>query len=132
MNKTNIAEMLLVHGADPNLGCPFDVTALQKACERCNPHLVNMILHCGVNWKKERWLKKFVTGTNITCNSEINEHLYYWRTNVMDLQHLTRLAIRRILYENLAEKLNCLHIPQKLKGYILLSDIRTDNFDMTK
>ena len=129
MSKTEIAELLLVHGADPNLGSPFDVTALQKACERCNPHLVNLILHCGINWRKERWLRKFVTGTNITTDSEINEALNKWRTTVATLQHMCRIRVRTSLYECLKEKLESLSLPTKLKEYILFSDIRSDFYD---
>ncbi|KAJ8303835.1 hypothetical protein KUTeg_018628 [Tegillarca granosa] len=116
--KTEIAELFLVHGADPNLSSPFDITALQKACIRGNTHLVKLLLHCGIQWKKERWLpQENVQSLSFSGSIQIKDLILKWRSTVPSLQYLCRIRTRYFLEENLEYK---------------LSNIIYDSFDLNK
>ncbi|KAK6172646.1 hypothetical protein SNE40_016260 [Patella caerulea] len=56
LQKSRIAAILLKYGSDPSLGSPFDLTALHKLCQQSNFYLINLVLHCKTNWKRETWL----------------------------------------------------------------------------
>lgn len=123
--KTEIAELFLVHGADPNLSSPFDITALQKACIRGNTHLVKLLLHCGIQWKKERWLpQENVQSLSFSGSIQIKDLILKWRSTVPSLQYLCRIRTRYFLEENLEYKLSNIVIPKHLKDFILFSDLR--------
>ncbi|XP_025079780.1 ankyrin repeat domain-containing protein 61-like [Pomacea canaliculata] len=124
IDREDICKMLLSNGANPNLASPFDITALQKACRRGKTYLVNLMLNCGINWKRERWLQYYAAQQGeVTEFKEINKMLRRWKTEVVSLQAQCRIQIRRILEENLKQKLQYIPVPQKVRDYILLHDL---------
>ncbi|XP_046349946.2 ankyrin-3-like [Haliotis rufescens] len=124
LDKNDIAILLLAHGADPNLASPFDITALQKSCQRQKMNIAEMLLNCGIQWKRERWLKHFnqLQG-EITNDSKVNDLLREWRFTTTSLQKTCRIALRHILGENLQCKVSQLPIPEKIQDFLMLSDL---------
>lgn len=82
------------------------------------------MLNCGINWKRERWLQYYAAQQGeVTEFKEINKMLRRWKTEVVSLQAQCRIQIRRILEENLKQKLQDIPVPQKVRDYILLHDL---------
>lgn len=123
MDKTEIAELLLIAGADPNLSNPFGVSCLQKSMQRNNPRLTKVLLHCGLNKKKE--LSVMHKRNSVIC--EFNKILdltdFFRKTQPSTLQECCRDVIRHSFTVNLCTGLRTLAIPKSIKKYILLSDI---------
>lgn len=119
LEKHDFSQELLYHGADPNLASPFDITALQRACQKGKVSLVALMLRCGINWKRERWLKSFDL---LVCGKEIANLISEWKDDVVPLQALCRIQIRSNLSEQLRSKVSQLPVPQKVKGFLLLHD----------
>ncbi|KAK7090289.1 ankyrin-1-like [Littorina saxatilis] len=119
LGKTDMSRELISHGADPNLASPFDITALQRACQKGNVGLVNLLLSCGINWKRERWMSSYDT----SCRREVIELIHLWKDSVVSLQALCRIRVRNTIAEKLEWTLDRVVLPQKVRNYILLRDL---------
>lgn len=69
LGKADIAEVLLTHGADPYLECPYDTTIMCKACQRRMMSFVELMMSTSYKWRQERWL---TTDFNPTCIASRN------------------------------------------------------------
>lgn len=138
--KEDIALVLLRHGADVNLDCPFDVTILQKACQKNQLDLVEAILHTDICWQREGWLKldKYTSGyadltlledyeENIPMALHNKEQLYFkileMQHNPMTLARCCRRVLRHNLHGNMLSKLSTLCLPPRLKDFIMFKII---------
>lgn len=119
LEKFDFSKELLCEGADPNLASPFDITALQRACLKRQVNLVSLILPCGIDWKRERWLKHFDLAQ---CGREIAELISEWKDHVVPLQALCRMFIRSYLGEQLRGKVSRLPVPKKVQMFLLMQD----------
>ena len=81
--------------------------------------LINLMLNCGINWKRERWLTRF----DASSKREVTELIREWKDTVVPLQALCRIRVRNILEEELESKLSQIALPQKVRDYILLRDM---------
>ena len=136
LDKTELAILLVQHGADPSVDCPFDITILHKACQRQNATLVDVLLHSDIDWSKEAWMDidihssginpRLLTGYRrhvpmallahadwLTCLQEV-------RYSAAQLKQICRWHLRRHLGEKLAMKVVQLGIPTKLQEYVMM------------
>lgn len=123
MDKTEIAELLLISGADPNLSHPFGVSCLQKAVQKNNTRLTRILLHCGVNQEKEVNAMKRLSALIHEMNDVIDLTGLFWKTQPKTLQESCRHIIRKSLTVYVYVALQRLHIPKYIKDYLLLCDI---------
>ncbi|KAK3602164.1 hypothetical protein CHS0354_029169 [Potamilus streckersoni] len=122
LNKYDCIEALLIFGADPNKSCPFGITALQNAFRNQDPRVLELLLHCGIDWKREKWLDNLV----ISGNKNFQECVHLirtWRNSPSSLQNICRIFIRRRLGSNLFAKLQNVDLPFQLQKLLKLLDI---------
>ena len=141
LGKIDIAIVLLQHGSDVNAECPHDLTVLQKACTRRMPRLVDVLLHCGIDWHREEWLDLDIQQCGINTDTfMVNQptkglpfilmddlHLYLAistaRYGVPRLVERCRLVIRSAMQDKLYMKVKGLGLPRKLEDFIMLRDL---------
>ena len=122
LQKSKLAQFLINHGANPNISSPFDITALHLACRNQNYITVNLLLHSGIDWKRERWIEQ-VPYFQTYESAEIFHLLKVWRSQPMSLFNLSRITIRQHFKENLVSKIYQLQVPKVVKNFLLFSDI---------
>lgn len=136
LEKVQFAVMLLQHGSNPNTECPFDQTVLQKACEKKWKGLVDLLLHCELNWAHEAWLdtdihmsginpkllKGYIRNVPTALLSDVD--LYFRileaRCNPPRLMDICRCAIRKYLDCKLYLKLSATELPPRLQDFCML------------
>ena len=122
LKKSAFAQVLISHGANPNISSPFDVTALHLACKNLDFVTINLLLHSGINWKRERWIEQvsyFQTQEDI----EIFKLLKLWRCEPMSLVNLSRITLRQYFKDKLVSKIGCLKVPRTVKNFLLFSSV---------
>lgn len=122
LQKYDLAQVLISHGANPNLSSPFDITALHLACKHQNIVTVNLLLHSGIDWKRERWIEQ-VSYFQSLDDAELFQSLLLWRCKPMSLLNLSRISIRRHFKDRLLSKIHQLTVPKSVKNFLLFSDI---------
>lgn len=123
MDKTEIAELLLIAGADPNLSNPFGVSCLRKSMQKNNSRITEILLLCGLYKKKEMCNINKQYSFDREINEEVDLAYLLQKTNPNTLQQCCRDVIRRSFTVNLSIGLQRLDIPRSIKKYILLSDV---------
>ncbi|XP_061180482.1 poly [ADP-ribose] polymerase tankyrase-1-like [Saccostrea echinata] len=123
LGKTEIAELLLISGADPNLSNPFGVSCLQKAVQKNNTRLTEVLLHCGVNKKKEISIMKRQSSLIRQMDNLIDLTDLFTETQPKTLQACCRDVIRRCFTVNLYTALQKLNLPKYIKDYMLFCDV---------
>ena len=120
--------MLLSYGADPNLSSPFDMTALQFAYTNQYTQTAIMMLHCGIQWKRERWLK-YLTGVQVKEPNSIIGMIQSWKSEPVKLINLCRISVRKHYREKLFSVVDELKVPKRVKKFLLLRDLRMHEGD---
>jgi ankyrin repeat protein len=137
IGKAEVALLLLQCGADPNIECPHDITVLQKACRKEFLEIVDVVIHSGLDWEKEKWL--YIDIHNSGINKDLlveyeegdipmalihNIDLFFYimevKNSVMSLARLSRLAIRRAMGSRVSEGVEQVPLPPKLKDFLML------------
>ena len=136
LNKEEIAMVLLQYGADINLDCPFDVTLLQKACQKDHLNLVEAMINNTIDWTRETWLQsdKYSCGyadlslladykenVPITLHNKIDLYFHILETqhNPMSLIRSCRNVIRSIMQGSIYPQIYELHLPPRLNDILL-------------
>ena len=146
-NMSDIAIILLQHGADPNSECPHDLTILHKACHRLDLRVIDLLLvHGGIDWTRETWLDttQYTCGVNRNLMlaqldnyaDDVSDHvppilskhvdIYFMlmevRSTVPRLLQLCRIAIRTAMASQLYIKVGRLGLPPSLRNYIMMKE----------
>ena len=129
LKKAAFAQVLISHGANPNLSSPFDVTALHLACRNRDFVSINLLLHSGINWKRERWIEQ-VSYFQTQEDVEIFQLLKSWRREPMSLVNLSRNTIRQNLKNKLVSKIGQLKVPTSVKNFLLFSGVCRQTTDV--
>ena len=134
--KSDLAVILLQHGANPNCECPHDLTILHKACHRLDLNVIEVLLHCGIAWRHETWLDIDIhhCGINrdllhgqmrdippiLRDNTELYFLIMEARCNPRLLSEWCRDAIRTAMRSQLNVKVKELGLPPKLQDFVML------------
>ncbi|WAR27874.1 ANK2-like protein [Mya arenaria] len=123
LGKPDFAELLLAYGADMNLSSPFDITALHLAYIKQYYHIASMMLHCGLIWKRERWIKQIST-SNCDQSKHFHDNVIAVRNKPQNLVNLCRTSFRKKTRGQLFRILSAMHMtPKPVKSYLCLSDM---------
>ena len=135
-NKVAIALLLLQHGASPNVDCPYDVTVLNKCCQRDLYEVIDVLLHTDIDWSRERWLyvDKNTCGINPVLLKDYDDDvpmslhgkldllvaIETMRGNPATLMRACRRVLRNSLSHGIHGKLKQLNLPVRLTDFIML------------
>lgn len=120
--NSQVAETLLVYGANPNLSSPFDITALHLAFKKKMPRMVEMMLNSGIDMSRERWINHVPLSHDGESQKLITEVIKR-KKEPISLVKLCRIAYRKnrkYLFKDLSYRSD---IPLSVKKYILFSDL---------
>lgn len=129
LSKAECVEVLLTYGADPNISSPFEITALRLAYLKKLSLSCIIMLHCGINWHRENWIKSLPLIHSSGPNSVL-ERCAEWQKQPVSLRNLCRIAYRqhsgRDLHQTLVKRLD---IPCALKNFILFNDMKKNRYN---
>ncbi|XP_053404309.1 ankyrin-1-like [Mercenaria mercenaria] len=127
--KSDCAEVLLAYGADPNISSPFDITALRLAYMKKLSQAFVLMLHCGISWRRENWVKNLPLVHSSGPNSVL-EKCTKWRKQPTSLLNICRIAFRKHCGKDLHRILvKRVDIPCALKNFVLLNDLKSQKYN---
>jgi ankyrin repeat protein len=114
-----LAAMLVDHGADVNRPDGKGSSALQLAAVSGRSEIVKLLISAGACVGAEQWIAEQRWPDAIAVDVETCEFLRQMALiRVPRLDDICRLVIRRILCRRIAEKIDRLPVPSKLKTFI--------------
>ena len=129
LGKSDCAEILLAYGADPNISSPFDITALRLAYMKKLSQTCVFMLHCGINWGRECWIKSLPSVHSSEPNTVL-EKCKQWRTQPSSLLNLCRIAFRKHYGKDLHRTLvRRTDMPCVIKNFFLLNDLKRHKYN---
>ncbi len=139
-SKVEIATHLIKHGADASVEGLYDLTILQRSCQRNLVDFVDLLLGSGIiKWSAESWLdigaldsginrellKTYDYDIPLTLHGKLD--LYFAileaKQTPLSLACCCRQTIRKELKTQLHLKVQKLGLPTKLQNYIMIESV---------